>query len=211
MKHFIKHSRASVENRILLLLDNHDSHISIDVILEAKSHGVHILTFPLHCSHRLQALDVAVYGAFKARYNVAATTWMTNNPGKTISIYNINELAGLAFNKAMTRGNILSAFRKTGIQSFNADNFSEEDFLMRSVTDRPATAPALEVNNTNADDNLDPRDDDIQHENRKDNTNADDNLDPRDDDIQHENRKDNNGYGETTQAPISKLLPDNTF
>ncbi|KAK9679542.1 hypothetical protein QE152_g39954 [Popillia japonica] len=109
---------------------------------------------------------LAVYGPFKARYNVAATTWMTNNPGKTISIYNINELAGLAFNKAMTRGNILSAFRKTGIQPFNADNFLEEDFLMSSATDRPATAPALEVNNTNADDNLDPRDDDIQHENR---------------------------------------------
>ncbi|KAK9719146.1 Transposase protein [Popillia japonica] len=113
---------------------------------------------------------------------------MTNNPGKTISIYNINELVGLAFNKAMAKGNILSAFRKTGIQTFNADNFSE-DFLMSSVTDRPATAPALEVNNINADENLDTRGDDIQHE----------------------NGKDNDVYGETTQPPISKMLPDNTI
>ncbi|KAK9744089.1 hypothetical protein QE152_g8068 [Popillia japonica] len=67
--------------------------------------------------------------------------------------------------------------------------FKEEDFLMSSVTDRPATAPALEVNNINVDDNLDPRDDDIQHE----------------------NGKDNDGYGETTHPPISKLLPDTTI
>ena len=36
MKHFVKHTMASEKNRKLLLLDNHDSHLSVAVIEYAK-------------------------------------------------------------------------------------------------------------------------------------------------------------------------------
>lgn len=111
--HFITHSGASKENPCLLLLDNHQSHVNLDIIQLAKENGVHLLTFPPHFSHRLQPLDVGVYGPFKNYYNTAAAVWMTSNPGKTISIYTVPELVKTAFNRSMTRNNILSAFEKS--------------------------------------------------------------------------------------------------
>ncbi|KAF2891391.1 hypothetical protein ILUMI_14782 [Ignelater luminosus] len=49
MKHFIRYSKGFSDNPVLLLRDNHES---IGVITEAKWSGVHLLTFPPHCSHR---------------------------------------------------------------------------------------------------------------------------------------------------------------
>ena len=46
MKHFVKHVRPSKENPVLLLLDNHDSHLAIDILDFAKENGVILLSFP---------------------------------------------------------------------------------------------------------------------------------------------------------------------
>ncbi|KAJ8940724.1 hypothetical protein NQ314_010624 [Rhamnusium bicolor] len=121
LHHFIKYSGVSKENPCLLLLDNHQSHVNLDVIKSAKENGVHLLTFPPHCSHRPQPLDIGVYGPFKAYYNSAAAAWMTSHPGRIISWHRIPEL-------------------KSGIHSFNPDVFSEHDFLTSHDTDRVESA-----------------------------------------------------------------------
>ncbi|EFX63377.1 hypothetical protein DAPPUDRAFT_67142, partial [Daphnia pulex] len=65
IKHFIKYVRPSKERPVLLLLDNHSSHMSVNALHIAKENYVHFLSFPAHCSHRLQPLDVSVYGPMK--------------------------------------------------------------------------------------------------------------------------------------------------
>uniref|UniRef100_H2YBW1 DDE-1 domain-containing protein n=1 Tax=Ciona savignyi TaxID=51511 RepID=H2YBW1_CIOSA len=67
--HFVKHMNSSKENPSVLVMDNHQSHLLYDVITLAREHGVNIVTFPPHCSHRMQPLDVSVYGPFKSHYN----------------------------------------------------------------------------------------------------------------------------------------------
>ena len=62
IEHFIKYSHSTKENPTLLLLDNHASHLSVQVIDMAVNNGVTMLSFPLHCSHKMQPLDVTVYG-----------------------------------------------------------------------------------------------------------------------------------------------------
>lgn len=44
----------------LLTIDNHDSHISIDLIEKAKANSIHIIELPPHTNHLLQPLDVAI-------------------------------------------------------------------------------------------------------------------------------------------------------
>ena len=61
---------------------------------------------------------------------------MLQNPGKTITIYEISELLGHAFPRAFTPQNIQSGFRVAGIFPFNNDIFTDE-FLSSYVTDRP--------------------------------------------------------------------------
>ena len=83
MKHFIKHTKCSKDRPVILILDNHDSHISIETIDFYKENCVTLLTLPSHCSHKLQPLDRSVYGSFKAFYNQAANAFMVRHPGKT--------------------------------------------------------------------------------------------------------------------------------
>ena len=79
MKHFIKHTKCSNDCPVILILDNHDSHISIETIDLSKENGVTLLTLPPHCSHKLQPLDRSVYGPFKTFYNQAANAFMVSH------------------------------------------------------------------------------------------------------------------------------------
>ncbi|KAJ8953441.1 hypothetical protein NQ318_023560 [Aromia moschata] len=120
---FSEDTKPTLQNILVLIFDNHESHISVEVINMAKENGVILLTLPPHCSHKLQPLDVIIYGPFKGYYNTAADKWMLNHPGMTISIYEIAELD----------------FLKTRIYPSNRDIFAEEDFMCSSVTENNAT------------------------------------------------------------------------
>lgn len=136
LSHFVKYERPTKENPKLILLDNHESHLNVKALDYAKKSGIILLTFPPHCSHRLQPLDLSVFGPFKKYYNNACNRWMTNHPGSVISIYDVAELVGDAFPKAFNVQNINSGFRKAGICPFNDDIFTDADFLPSYVTDR---------------------------------------------------------------------------
>ena len=53
MKHFVKTVKVNIEHPVFLLLDNHYSHLAIDVLDYCKDNGVVLLSFPPHCSHKL--------------------------------------------------------------------------------------------------------------------------------------------------------------
>ena len=65
LKHFVEHVRCTHEKSCLLLLDNHESHKCIKGLDFAKENGIVMLSFPPHCTHRLQPLDRSIYGPFK--------------------------------------------------------------------------------------------------------------------------------------------------
>lgn len=144
MKHFVKFSHSSISNPVLLLLDNHESHISYDCLEFAKQNGVTMVSFPPHTTHKLQPLDVSVYGPLKRYYNAACDDWMVSNP-RPMTIFDIVQVATPAFVKAFTPANIIAGFQKTGIEPFNTSIFDNEDeFLAASVTDRPMQVDNLQ-------------------------------------------------------------------
>ena len=136
IKHFIKHTKCSKDRPAILILNNHDSHISIETIVLSKENGV-TLTFPPHCSYKLQPLDRSVYGPFKTFYNQAANAFMVSHPGKTVTIYDVAELVGKADEQTLTPRSIRSGFAASGIWPFNRDVFGEDEFLSSHVLDRP--------------------------------------------------------------------------
>lgn len=137
MGHFIKHTKPTPEDPILLLLDNHQSHVDIDVVEKAKANSVIMLSFPPHCTHNLQPLDVGVNGPFKTYCAKAQENWLRNNPGKTMSIYEIPGIVKHAWPLAATPNNIMNAFKKAGVSPYNPDIFTDEHFAPSFVTDRP--------------------------------------------------------------------------
>lgn len=139
LKHFQKHSRSSKEHPVLIILDNHESHTALEAILYCRENGIELLTFPPHTSHRLQPLDVAVFGAFKANVKSAMNDWMMNNPGKRLTIYDIPEISNFAYKASFTIKNILSGFKSAGIWPINHNIFDENDFLPSQVTQEHKT------------------------------------------------------------------------
>ncbi|GBP43068.1 hypothetical protein EVAR_96330_1 [Eumeta japonica] len=136
-KHFAKHAKPSKDRPLLLLLDNHDSHLSIEVLDYFKDNRVTVLSFPSHCSHKLQPLDRSVYGPLKKYFNTASDNWLASHPGKTLTIYDIPELVKIALPLAATLENIGAGFKVTGISPLNENIFPESEFMGAYVTDRP--------------------------------------------------------------------------
>ena len=62
---FIESTRCTPEKPVLLILDNHSSHISLEAVSLCKAKGIVLLALPPYCSHRLQTLDRAIYGPLK--------------------------------------------------------------------------------------------------------------------------------------------------
>ena len=61
LTHIIKHIECTKEKSAVLLMDNHESHLSLEVVELAWVNVLCIVTFPPQCSHRVQPLDVSFY------------------------------------------------------------------------------------------------------------------------------------------------------
>lgn len=144
LKHIQKYTICSNENKILLLLDNHTSHISVDSITFAKNNGIVVLSFPPHCTHRLQPLDVGVFGPFKSALKVAFNNFNIEHPGTPLTIKNIGMLSRDPFLNAFNMKNIQSAFKKTGLWPVNQLIFTDEEFEAAYATDRPLPESVLD-------------------------------------------------------------------
>ena len=136
LKHFVKHSHSATDHPVLLLLDNHESHLSVDGIQFAKDNSIHLLSFPPHCSHRLQPLDCTVYFPLKRYYNAQCDSWCNSHPGRPMQPLDIPGVCAMAFKSAMTPGNIQSGFEVIGIYPLNRSRIQDDEFLPSSVTYR---------------------------------------------------------------------------
>lgn len=149
LEHFITHTKPTPKDPVLLVLDNHESHISVAAISRAKEAGVIMVTFHPHTTHKMQPLDRTVFGPFKNYYHKAMADWMVTpgNQGKPVTIYDVAELVGKAYPLSFTPSNIIKGFEITGLFPLNQNIFQDQEFLPAFVIDRPEPAetsgPAL--------------------------------------------------------------------
>lgn len=139
MEHFIKFARPSKERPVIVLMDNHESHISVPVIRLAKENGVILVTLHPHTSNKMQPLDKSVFGPFKIFFNqVANEKLMTpGQVGKPLTMFDIAGIVAKAFPLAFTPMNFSNGFKATGFHPLNENIFSEVDFMPSEVTNRP--------------------------------------------------------------------------
>jgi hypothetical protein len=129
MKQFIKHTNSSKENPSLVSREHCERHFSIATIDLAEEHRVTLLMCPLHSSHKLQPMDVALYFSFKAFYDMSVCSWLNGYPGILLSIYDNPGNVNIVLQRTMTPFNILAGFRNAGIFPLDCSVFMDYNFL----------------------------------------------------------------------------------
>ncbi|XP_030750606.1 uncharacterized protein LOC115878290 [Sitophilus oryzae] len=134
LEHFKFHVNSNLENPVLLLLDNHYSHISLPIYNYCKGNGIVMLSIPPHTSHlsipphRLQPLDTSFFGPFKCAFNKECDLFLKTGKQEKITFADLAEIFNNAFVKIATMEKAISGFNSTGIYPFNPDKFTKEDF-----------------------------------------------------------------------------------
>jgi len=142
LKHFAQFTKCSKEEPHILLLDGHHSHKTLDAVMYAREKGITMITFPPHCTHKLQPLDLSFFKALKSSYNVAAGNWMSSNPGRRISFFEMAGIFSAAYSKSASIGKAVSGFDAAGIWPYNPNKYGPEDFGGSAVTDEPEPGPS---------------------------------------------------------------------
>lgn len=127
LDHFIKCSGASIDHKVLLILDNHESHMTLQAWEMCRQNGV-VVSLPPHCSHKCQPLDLAIFGPLKSAYYKRCGEWLKMNPGKRITQYEVYSTFGEAYCAIATIQKCVNGFRTAGIYPLNSAVFTDEDF-----------------------------------------------------------------------------------
>ncbi|GFO40990.1 tigger transposable element-derived protein [Plakobranchus ocellatus] len=152
--HSVAHVRPTKDHPVILTMDNHESHISYTALEKSKANNIIIITLPTHTSNKTQPLDRTVFGPLKAAFNQNADAWMLQNPGKTISMYQLAQLGGSAFVRAATPSNITAGFRVSDMRPLDRNAFDSNEFLPSAVTDRPRPEHTEEIADHPADETV---------------------------------------------------------
>ena len=111
--HFLKYA---VPTRPLLLnMDGHSSHYETSSVKLAKNN---VLCLPPHTTQDSQPLDCTVFGPLKCHWSTVCHEVLHNHPGIVINKYNFSGLFIKAWLLALTSANIVSGFKKCGINTF---------------------------------------------------------------------------------------------
>ena len=111
--------RISCERRHLLIVDGHNSHVTLDVVMKAMDVGLDLLTLPSHTTHRLQPLDVSIFAPFKKYFRRYRDAWVMKNRGKAACKEILAMWVSLGLQRALTPSKIEGGFRGTSIWPLN--------------------------------------------------------------------------------------------
>lgn len=92
LKHFMKNCKCTKEKPVLLVLDNHASHICLEAYEFCRDHGIVMVSLPPHTSHRLQPLDVTFFDSLKAAFRKECDNMMKTEPLHKITEYDFASL-----------------------------------------------------------------------------------------------------------------------
>jgi len=137
LKHFVKHTRPTKEDPVLLIVDNHSSRMSMEAVEYCRENHAVMLSLPPHSTHKIQPLDVTFYGPFKTYYSQSCDNWTTNHPGRAITEMQVPGLVRIAYEKAATQHIARKGFMVTGIYPYNPNIFDKSDYAPSLTSDRP--------------------------------------------------------------------------
>ena len=118
----------SHENRHLLIVDGHNFHVTVKVVLQAMKVSLDLLTLPSYISHKLQPLDVGVFASYKRAFKQYRDVWVLRHIGSPAKKQTLAMWVSLGLLRALSKSNIVGRFQARGIWPYNehaVDKFLE--------------------------------------------------------------------------------------
>ena len=126
-------SQQVPQRPILLIMDGHKSHVTIDAIEFARNNGITLLTLPPNTTDVLQPLDCGPFAPLKRKWNELLVVHQRNSGYKSIDKSTFVDLMCDAWRQAMTVENVSAGFRRTGIYPLDSSKFPVAKFCKKKL------------------------------------------------------------------------------
>ena len=136
--------RENPEDTIVLVLDNHASHRTPEMLRSAVENNIGLHLLPPHTTHRLQPLDVGVFGPLQRKWQERCDEIISETNTEVPRSQFVKQYMDVR-NEVFTPELIRSAWKKAGIWPMDPNQFTETDFapskLMSYTTSLPPGYP----------------------------------------------------------------------
>ncbi|EGG19595.1 Epidermal growth factor-related protein [Cavenderia fasciculata] len=109
----------------LLLVDNHGSNFSPELLQWANENKVHIKSFPSNMTHILQPLDLVIFSSFSQSLKNMILKQLQDKPNFKIAPEHYQQFSYFAWVEATKPTNVMAAWNKSGI--INCSPLSPQD------------------------------------------------------------------------------------
>ena len=120
---FLPHTedlRRDPKRPVVLFLDNHYSHVCLELALKAARSNVVIFRLPPNSTAYLQPLDVAVFSAMKQVWSGIVKEWQLTTAGAALKKEDFPKMLSQLWEKGIKPENFVAGFRATGIYPLRA-------------------------------------------------------------------------------------------
>jgi hypothetical protein len=141
VKVFIPSAKSQNDSgkKIILIYNGHHSHTAYKLIQKAIEHDIILYCLPTHMTHRLQPLDVGIFGPLSKQLSTDIDKKL--NHGKRVTKANFIEVYTNAHKSAFQEDTIISAFKSSGICPLNPNVFTSADFAPSYSTSTQSQLP----------------------------------------------------------------------
>lgn len=112
---------------ILLIYDGHGSHEQLELINLAREHNIILFCLPPHTTHKLQPLDVGVFGPFQRAWSERCDEIVEDTGEEMLREDFVKEYMDVR-SKTFKSTTIITAFQKSGCWPVDRDVFVDEDY-----------------------------------------------------------------------------------
>ena len=83
----------------------------MEAVLFARDRDITMIAFPPHFTHKIQPLDVSLFELINSAYNVEAGNWMSSNPGRRNTAFEIAFIFVDVYNRFALYRNVYLALK----------------------------------------------------------------------------------------------------
>ncbi|THU89811.1 CENP-B protein, partial [Dendrothele bispora CBS 962.96] len=128
----------------LLLVDGHNSHYTCGFLRFARKNRIHVLCYPAHGTHVYQGLDVVIFAVLKQNWTQERDAYYRQTRQR-LTKKNFLKIYGEAHIRTLTKENIKTAFRVTGVIPYDPTIVSDKLAPSKETSSQgelPATQPS---------------------------------------------------------------------